>query len=128
MIILIISQKHLIINKKQGEGNMDDKKRVPGNTTVAPDVIETIIQMTANDTPGVSRIFNNNSANSGVKVKIAEGTVNADIYIALQSDCNTLAVCNTLQKKIERAIKDMVGMEVGSLNIHIEDFDYSEMN
>ena len=107
---------------------MDDKKRVPGNTTVAPDVIETIIQMTANDTPGVSRIFNNNSANSGVKLKIAEGTVSADIYIALQSDCNTLAVCNTLQKNIERAIKDMVGMEVGSLNIHIEDFDYPEMN
>ncbi len=128
IILLKNNKKHFIINKKQGDNMMDDKKRVPGSTTVAPDVIETIIQMTANDTPGVSRIFNSNSANSGVKLKIAEGTVSADIYIALCSDCNTLAVCNKLQKKIERAIKDMVGMKVGSLNIHIEDFDYSEMN
>ena len=107
---------------------MSDNERVPGNTTVAPEVLETIIEMTVNETQGVSRIFSNNTANSGVKLKIAEGTVSADIYIALQSDCNTLATCNTLQKNIERAIKDIVGMGVGSLNVHIEDFDYPELS
>ena len=106
---------------------MNEKKRIPGNTTVAPEVLETIIQMTANDTQGISRIFNNNTNNSGVKLKIADGTVNADIYVALNNDCNTIEVCNALQKKIARAIKEMVGMEVGCLNIHIEDFDYPEV-
>ena len=33
-----------------------------------------------------------------------------------------------LQKKTQRAIKDIVGMGVGLLNIHVEDFDYPEMN
>ena len=107
---------------------MDEKERIPGNTTVAPEVLETIVEMTVNETPGVSRLFNNNSANSGVKLKLSEGNVNADIYIILNADCNTLEVCKSLQKNIERAIKDIVGMGVGSLNIHVEDFDYPEMN
>ena len=105
---------------------MQEKDRVPGNTTVAPEVLETIIQMTANETPGVSRIFTNNNTNSGVKMKMTDSVVTADIYVVLDSDCNTLEVCKNLQKKIARAIKEMVGMEAGSLNIHVEDFDYPE--
>ena len=107
---------------------MNEKERVPGNTTVAPEVLETIVEMTVNETQGVSRIYNGNSANSGVKLKLTEGIVNADIYIVLNADCNTIEVCKTLQKNIERAIKDIVGMSVGCLNIHVEDFDYPEAN
>ncbi len=105
---------------------MQERDRIPGNTTVAPEVLETIIQMTANDTPGVSRIFTNNNTNSGVKLKLTDSVVSADIYVVLESDCNTLEVCKKLQKKIARAIKEMIGMEAGSLNIHVEDFDYPE--
>ena len=107
---------------------MNEKEKVPGNTTVAPEVLETIVEMTVSETQGVSRIFNNNTANSGVKLKIVDGIVNADIFIVLDADCSTLEVCKTLQKNIERAIKDIVGMGAGSLNIHVEDFDYPEMN
>lgn len=105
---------------------MNEKERVSGYTTVAPEVLETMIQMTANDTQGVSRIFNNNSANSGVKLKISEGTVNADVYVILKPDFNTIDVCNRLQKRIARAVREMAGMSVGCLNIHVEDFDYTE--
>ena len=89
---------------------MSDNERVPGNTTVAPEVLETIIEMTVNETQGVSRIFNSSNANSGVKLKIADGIVNADIYIVLDADCNTIEVCKKLQKKTHRAIKDIVGI------------------
>ena len=105
---------------------MEEKQKAGGNTTVAPEVIETIIQMTANDTKGISRIYNTN-ANNGVKLKITDGIVNADIYLILDANCsNTLEVCNNLQRKIARAIKEMVGMKAGHLNIHVEDFDYPE--
>jgi len=107
---------------------METKERVTGNTTVAPEVLETIIQMTANDTKGISRIYTS-SSNNGVKLKIADGTVSADIYTVLDSNCsNAVEVCNKLQRNIERAVKDMVGMKVGCLNIHVEDFDYPETN
>ena len=106
---------------------MNEKERVPGNTTVAPEVLETIIQMTADDTQGVARLYTNNNNQNGVKMKITDGTVNADVYIVLESNCSTLEVCKHLQSKIARAIKEMVGMSVGYINIHIEDFNYPEM-
>lgn len=105
---------------------MNEKERVPGNTTVAPEVMETIIQMTANDTQGVARLSSNNNAQNGVKMKIVDGVVNADIYLVLESDCSTLEVCRRVQTKVARAIKEMVGMNVGSVNVHIEDFNYPE--
>lgn len=58
---------------------MNEKERVPGNTTVAPEVLETIIQMTADDTQGVARLYTNNNNQNGVKMKITDGTVNADV-------------------------------------------------
>lgn len=105
---------------------MNEKERVPGNTTVAPEVMETIIQMTANDTQGVSRLTSNNNAQDGVKMKIVDGTVNVDVYVILEANCSTMEVCKRLQNKIARAIKEMVGMSVGYVNIHIEDFNYPE--
>lgn len=107
---------------------MNDKERVPGNTTVAPEVMETIIQMTATDTLGVSRLYSNNNAQNGVRMKIVDGVVNADVYVVLEADGNAIDVCKRVQKKIGRAIKEMVGMNVGCVNIHIEDFNYPEMN
>ena len=107
---------------------MNEKDRVPGNTTVAPEVMETIIQMTANDTQGVARLFVNNNNQNGVKMKIVDGVVKADVYIVLEADCSTLDVCKLLQTKIARAVKEMVGMSVGCVNIHIEDFNYPETN
>jgi len=106
---------------------MNETERVPGNTTIAPEVMETIIQMTANETQGVARLYNNNNAQNGVKMKIVDGIVNADIYLVLESDCNTLEVCKRVQKKVARAMKEMVGMNAGCVNIHIEDFNYPEV-
>lgn len=105
---------------------MNDKERISGNTTIAPEVMETIIQMTANDTQGVARLYSNNNAQNGVKMKIIDGIVNADIYVVLESDCSTLDVCKRVQTKVNRAIKESVGMNVGYVNIHIEDFNYPE--
>lgn len=105
---------------------MNTEEKVPGNTTVAPDVLEAIIHMTANDTQGVTKLYSSSNANNGVKLKISDGIVNADVYVALDADFNTLEVCNNLQKKIVRAVKEMVGMKVGSLNIHVEDYEYPE--
>jgi uncharacterized alkaline shock family protein YloU len=31
-----------------------------------------------------------------------------------------------IQEKVSRAITEMVGMEVGKINIHIEDIDYTK--
>ncbi len=102
---------------------MTERPRVAGSTTIAPEVIETIIKMTACETKGVNRIFVN-SSNSGIKLKIEDRVVNADVYVILDHRQNTLKVGKKLQNDISRAISETVGMEAGSINIHVEDFDF----
>jgi len=115
-----------IIGIKAGnrkENTMSEKPRVAGCTTIAPEVIETIIKMTACETKGVNRVFVSPS-NSGVKIKIEENIVHADVYVILDHRQNTLKVGKKLQNDISRAISETVGMEPGCINIHVEDFDF----
>ncbi len=106
----------------------------PGKTTIAPDVLLTIARLTALSVPGVSRLspipggvdrlFKRSGAD-GVRISVENNTVYADIYVILQTGVNARDVSRTLQNKISRAISEMVGMEIGRVNIHIEDIDYN---
>jgi uncharacterized alkaline shock family protein YloU len=42
----------------------------------------------------------------------------------LESDTNIREVSRSVQQTVARAIVEMTGLEVGHVNIHIEDIDY----
>ncbi len=102
-----------------------------GTVTVAPEVLIEIIRLTALATPGVarlyagfpsgvSRLFNGKTA-EGIKLEIEDHTVSIDLYIVAEPDMQMLALGQTLQHEISRAINDVVGMPVKEINVHIED-------
>jgi uncharacterized alkaline shock family protein YloU len=109
--------------------------RPPGKTTIAPEVLLTIVRLTALEVDGVSqlstlpggvnRLFRRGYG-EGVRIEIEDDTVYADLYVVLKNNVNIRKVSRDLQKEISRAISDMVGMRVGRINIHIEDIDYPE--
>jgi uncharacterized alkaline shock family protein YloU len=74
---------------------------------------------------GVNRLFRK-GANEGVRIEVEEDTVFADIYLVLKQDVNIREVSRNVQQQITRAIQEMVGMDVGHVDIHIEDIDYEE--
>jgi uncharacterized alkaline shock family protein YloU len=47
-----------------------------------------------------------------------------ELYLALKQDVNIREVSRNVQQQVARAIQEMVGMDVGHVNIHIEDIDY----
>lgn len=105
----------------------------PGKTTIAPDVLLTIARLTALDVPGVSRMCTNpagvnrlfnRSFEEGVQIELRDGYVYADLYVILKNDVHIRDVSRVIQQKVARSISDMVGMQVGRVNIHIEDIDY----
>jgi uncharacterized alkaline shock family protein YloU len=51
--------------------------------------------------------------------------VNLDLYLILCKDVNIREVSRQVQHNVARAISEMVGMQVGRVNIHIDDIDYS---
>jgi uncharacterized alkaline shock family protein YloU len=112
---------------------MTGSDRPPGKTTVSPDVLIGIARLSALSVPGVSqmapisggvnRLFRK-GANEGVRIDIQEDTVFADIYLILQKDVNIREVSRNVQHQVARAIHEMVGMDVGQIDIHIENIDY----
>ena len=108
-----------------------------GKTTIAPDVLLTIARLTTEHIPGVSRLspvpsvalqrlIKRGHATEGVTIEIDEGMVYTDIFVVLASDLNVRDVSRNIQREVARAISDMVGMQVGRVNIHIEDIDYPQ--
>jgi uncharacterized alkaline shock family protein YloU len=114
---------------------MSEDYRSPGKTTLAPDVLLTITRMSALSVEGVSRlapipggfdrIFKKGSDN-GVQMTIEDGIVYIELYIVLKKDFNVREVSRNIQAQVSRAISEMVGMEVGHVNVHIEDIDYKD--
>jgi uncharacterized alkaline shock family protein YloU len=113
---------------------MSEGIRPPGKTTIAPDVLITIARLTALSVPGVARLaiipgdvnrLFNHGVNDGVHISVENNSVYADLYVILRRDINVRDVSHAIQSQVARAISEMVGMEVGKVNIHVEDIDYS---
>lgn len=112
---------------------MPENSRPPGKTTIAPDVLLSIARLTALRVAGVSRLSDipggvdrlfKRGLGEGVRISVENNTVYADIYVILCSDVNVRDVSRSIQNQVARAISEMVGMEVGRVNIHIEDIDF----
>lgn len=107
----------------------------PGKTTIAPDVLVSIARLTTLNVVGVSRLVPQpqevgnlfaKGNHEGVKIFVENNTVYVDLYVIVKRDHNIRDVSRMIQTQVARAISEMIGMEVGKVNIHIEDIDYSE--
>ena len=105
-----------------------------GKTTLAPDVLLTIAKMAAMGVEGVSRLapipggfdrFFRRGTNDGVQMTVEDDVVYIELYIVLKKDVNVRDVSRNIQQQVARSISEMVGMEVGHVNIHIEDINYT---
>jgi uncharacterized alkaline shock family protein YloU len=106
--------------------------RSSGKTTLTPDVLLTIARMAALEVKGVKRMApvkgGVNSlfrrGNDGVRIVVEDSNTFVDLYLVLDNDVNIREVSRTIQQAVARAIAEITGMEVGHVNIHIEDIDY----
>ena len=115
------------------EITMTEEYRSPGKTTLAPDVLLTIARMSASGVEGVShlapvpggfdRLFRR-GADDGVRLTVEDNLVYIDLYLVLANNVNVREVSRNVQAQVARSISEMVGMEVGHVNIHIEDIAY----
>lgn len=105
----------------------------PGKTTIALEVLYTIARLTTLQVDGVSRmatiparvdrIFKRSLA-EGVVIEVEDDTVYADLYVILEGDVNIRDVSKCIQSDVSRAISEMVGMQVGKVNVHVEDVEF----
>jgi len=105
-----------------------------GKTSISPEVLHKIARLTTLSVQGVCRMasYRGNLEKllgkedyQGVRVQIKDRMVFVEIYVVLMSDMNVRDISREIQSRVSRAISDMVGMEVGGVNIHIMDIDFS---
>jgi len=97
-----------------------------GQITIAPEVLETVIRLATLAVPGVRHMITPPGVwrflgRDGVKIEVDDNTVHTDVYIVIEPNANMLAVGRQIQAEVTRAIHDMIGMNVGSVDVHIED-------
>ena len=104
-------------------------------TTVSPDVLITITRLSALSVPGVSRMAQvsggvnrlfKRGLGDGVRMEVKDNVVRADLYLILKRNVNLREVSRNVQSQVARALQEMVGMDIGGIEIHIEDIDIDE--
>lgn len=104
-----------------------------GKTTVSPEVLTTIATLAALEVPGVSRLapvsggvnrLFRRGTSDGVRIEAKDNTVYTDLFLILKEGVNIREVSRNVQANVARSIQEMVGMDVGEVNVHIEDIDF----
>lgn len=117
-----------------GVNDMDKQDKPIGKTTIAPDVLVSIAQLAALSVEGVSHLtpvprevntLFKKGLTDGVDISVEDNLVYADIYVVLKRDYNVREVSHNIQNQVSRSISEMLGMEIGKINIHVEDIDFS---
>ena len=108
-------------------------ENLQGKTTVSPEVLITIASLAAIEVPGVSRLapvsggvnrFFRRGVSDGIRIEAKDNTVFADLFLILKDGVNIREVSRNVQANVARSIQEMVGMEIGEINVHIEDIDF----
>ena len=102
------------------------------NVKISEDVVQIIAGIAAGEVDGVHALGNSlaggiaellggkKSVSRGVKVDIKEETVIIDVHIVVRYGVRIPDVAWTVQEKVKDAVETMTGLEVLTVNIHID--------
>lgn len=105
-----------------------------GNITVSPGVIAAIVKNSISEIEGVEKIhgddpvktigifkIKNTNPNGGIKVMIkSPKEADIEIPVVLKYGANVMAVSKEIQEKAKEAVESVAGMDVGDVDIIVE--------
>ncbi|MFZ2360672.1 MAG: Asp23/Gls24 family envelope stress response protein [Anaerolineae bacterium] len=113
---------------------MDEQYELPpGAVTIAPGVLTTIVRMTTLAHPGVLRLAprmppslprlrGKGAQAEGLRIELSDdNAVTVDVHVIADPSASLTDLGKVLQTQIARALEDMAGMEVRSVNVFIDE-------
>ena len=107
---------------------MDD---LQGKVTIAPSVLTTIVRLTALEQEGVHRLapvprpmrglLTGSRADEGILLGVGDDGVSLELHVVAKANANMLRLGDMLQTEVTRAIEEMVGLPVKSIDVYIDD-------
>ena len=107
------------------DAEMEGEPKI-GRITVAPEVLETIARLTTLAVPGVARLQSSAGVGrllrqGGVRIEMVGSSAAIELHVVTEPDINLLRIGHQIQAEVTRAIQDLVGMEVHSVDVYVED-------
>ncbi|OGO04572.1 MAG: hypothetical protein A2Y73_01750 [Chloroflexi bacterium RBG_13_56_8] len=110
-----------------------------GTVRISSQVLATIARLATLAVPGVLRMYRDLSsgmdrlwkgrgAGDGIRVEVIDDAVLVDIAVIVAHEVNIYEVGCEIQARVSRAIKDMVGMPVLAVNVHVENVESAPTN
>lgn len=93
--------------------------------TVASEV-EGVAAMNANIADNISSVLGRKNVPKGVKVEIDDNDVTIDLYIIVNYGARIPEVAWKIQERIKTAVESMTGMNVASINIHVQGVSFEK--
>lgn len=112
---------------------MNDK--APGQVTIAPEVLVTIVQLSVQEIPGVhamttnwtrdvNRFFGDTRVGDGVQIQVHDGQITIDLFVVVEPQVTMLQLARRIQQEVARAVTEITGIGVRAINVHITDVYY----
>lgn len=101
-----------------------------GEVLIANDVIATIACVATTEVEGVAAMSGNitneiigklgvKNASKGARIDLENGEVRADLSITMKYGYSIPKVCAQVQERVAAAIRNMTGLEVVKVNLHV---------
>ncbi len=82
--------------------------------------VEGVASMSGGLTGGISEVLGRKSFSKGVKVEVGTEEAKVDIFIAVKYGERIPDVAWDIQESVKKAIETMTGLNVSSVNIHVQ--------
>ena len=100
---------------------------------IANDVVASIAGVAVSEVPGVyamaggiTEIFGKKGLAKGIKVEVGEKDTKIDVNIIVEYGVRIPDVAFEIQNRVKKAVETMTGLNVSSVNIHIQGINIAE--
>ncbi len=103
-----------------------------GNIYISPDVISSIVGISAMEcyglvgmaskskADGIVKLLKREQLNKGVKINIEKNEIEIDLYVIIQFGTKISVVAKNIIEKVKYNVENQTGMKVKKVNINIE--------
>jgi uncharacterized alkaline shock family protein YloU len=93
---------------------------------VAASEVRGVAGMSGGFAGGIAEVFGRRNLSKGVKVATKNDTTTVDLYVIVKYGYRIPDLAYEIQETVKSTIENLSGIEVDSVNIHIQGIDYSE--
>ena len=110
---------------------MDEEIRV-NDLVVAPEVVETIVRLSAEKVEGVAAVgqpgelnglfsfFSQKKADPAVTLKIVDSKLDITVHLAVLFGYSFVTLAQSVRELIAKSVESQVGIEVAAVNVYID--------